>query len=76
MDMNDYKNECRACGKEAYTCAAVALLNSHLKGYCQDCIDLLWMTEVKLDALEIIEDWWFIQRKKMFRKPTKSAQKK
>ena len=31
MDMNDYKNECRACGKEAYTCAAVALLNSHLK---------------------------------------------
>ena len=24
----------------------------------------------------VIENWWLVQRKKMFRKPTKSAQKK
>ena len=28
------------------------------------------------NAVEIISNWWFNQRKKMFRKPVKSAQKK
>ena len=28
------------------------------------------------ECVSTIESWWFIQRKKMYRKPTKSAQKK
>ena len=37
----------------------------------------MWLYGYSVDnAVTTIGNWWFIQRKKMFRKPTKSAQKK
>ena len=66
--------ECRVCGKEVETYYG---LFYEYNDFCDPCYKVLLDRHEKAEnAVDIIENWWLVQREKMFKKPTKSANKK
>ena len=56
--------------------ALIAEKNANIARWRAELVVLEEEQRAKKESVDTIGNWWFNQRKKMFRKPTKSAQKK